>query len=30
MERIAVTIPEAIERTGIGRSSIYKLFSTAS
>ena len=26
MERIAVTIPEAIERSGIGRSSLYKLF----
>ena len=30
MQKIAVTIPEATERTGIGRTTIYKLFSSAS
>ena len=28
MQKIAVTIPEATERTGIGRTTLYKLFST--
>ena len=28
MQKIAVTISEATERTGIGRTTIYKLFST--
>ncbi|MBU0584767.1 MAG: helix-turn-helix domain-containing protein [Alphaproteobacteria bacterium] len=27
MTKISVTIPEAVEMTGIGRSSIYKMFS---
>lgn len=27
MSKISVSIPEAIEMTGIGRSSLYKLFS---
>ena len=26
MQKIAVTIPEATDRTGIGRTSLYKLF----